>query len=314
MIGSLLLLAACAQAPDASEVPFLQGVRFYQSGNHHAARDAFDECLRLRPERTDCMTNLASVLIDLGEDEAQAETLYRNVLNMEPAHSDAAFNLALMLQDRKVEDALREAATLYLEVTAADPRRWDAWANLATCLAELKDSPIQACRAYQKAIVELERSHAATAAAADVGAAPEPPAEEKAHLAQLYYGFGMQLSLLSAAQCTAFANDPTSLLVGVDASGSSSDSVLVCSENAQNALRSALELNPDHVQAEHMLAAMLADSGEQVSKASAAFVTSLFDDFSDSFDEKLAALGYQVQRAITNANALPRAHTLALTL
>ncbi|KOO24445.1 hypothetical protein Ctob_002014 [Chrysochromulina tobinii] len=172
------------------------------------------------------MTNLGSVLIDLGgeDNDARAEELYRMVLAIEPAHSDAAFNLALQLQDRKTNDALREAASLYLEVVAADPKRWDAWANLGTALAEVRDRPLQATRAFQRAILELERMHEASEGE------PAEESDDATYLAELYYNFGIQLSGLSDEQCATYAAEPTSLLMGVepgDASSAVSSSVCV---------------------------------------------------------------------------------------
>ena len=104
-----------------------------------------------------------------------------------------------------------------------------------------------------------------------------------------------------------------SLLIGVTAEGTAEDGSpidgnAVCQENAQNSLRTALDLDPEHAQAEHMLAAMLAagngepgEGGGGVSKASPAFVKALFDEFSGSFDEKLAALGYAVPKLLGEA-------------
>ena len=101
------------------------------------ASEAYNICLKLAPERTDCATNLASVLVDQGN-EALAEGLYRRVLAIDESHADAAFNLGLLLQDRKTDAATREAAKLYQVAVAKEPARWDAWANLAAALSELK--------------------------------------------------------------------------------------------------------------------------------------------------------------------------------
>ena len=292
MLLSTLLTALTAQnARDASERAFIRGLNEYRTGDLEPARDSFEACLQHDRSRTDCMTNLGSVLIDIGgeQNDALAEQMYRTVLEADPAHSDAAFNLALQLQDRKTDVALREASTLYLEVVAADPQRWDAWANLGTSLAEVRDRPLQAARAFQRAIVELERSH-------DEAVSESKPIEEElSYLAELYYNYGLQLAALDRKLCAAYAAEPTSLLIGVEPGGDVDGKVdLVCLENAQNALRTTLQLDPTHVRAEHMLASMLADANDgiaDVSKASPAFVKALFDDFSNTFDEKLASLG-----------------------
>ena len=99
----LLVLCACVTtlAQNAeSEAHFRRGYAEYRGGELEPARHSFETCLRLDPGRTDCMTNLASVLIDIGGEEydAMAEHLYRRVIQAEPSNSDAAYNLALQLQ------------------------------------------------------------------------------------------------------------------------------------------------------------------------------------------------------------------------
>ena len=86
------------------------------------------------------MTNLASVLVDLGNEEA-AEELYLAVLAVEPDQIDAAYNLALLLQDRADHPpSISKAVGLYYQVVTAEPSRWDAWANLAAAASESTDA------------------------------------------------------------------------------------------------------------------------------------------------------------------------------
>ena len=85
-------------ALQAGNAAFQTGNAHYARGELEEARDAYHACLREQPERTDCATNLASVLIDLGpENEALAEALYRRVLAIDENHADAAA-LAEMLR------------------------------------------------------------------------------------------------------------------------------------------------------------------------------------------------------------------------
>ena len=156
MLASLAAtLAAAASAAGAED--FAAGNSLYGAGDYTGAREAYARCLKLAPARTDCKTNLASVLLDLDpQHEALAETLYRQVLQAQPDHGDAAFNLALILQGRKHEDATAEAAKHYQTAVAADPDRWDAWANLANALAEDGRRGL-AIRAYQRAILLIEQ-------------------------------------------------------------------------------------------------------------------------------------------------------------
>jgi len=288
-------------ADDATDAQFLQGWHSYQRGDLQAANDAFAHCLDLRPTRLDCRSNLATVLTELGESE-RAEELFRAVLAAEPGQLDAAFNLAMLLQDQRTEAMTREAVRLYRRVVAAEPARWDAWSNLAAAAASLADEPMEATRAYQRAIVELERTHKGQ----------EPSEVEVGYLTRLYYGLGTQLSGLSPALCYHFATDVSSLfggplVVGVDAGAPLDEQGAgrACAATAQMAQRRALALDPTNVQAAHMLAALLAEERADgaVRKASPAFVKALFDDFSDSFDENLAALGYAVPKMLGEAAA-----------
>ena len=132
-VATLLQLAAASRPGDEA---FLAGNMYYGEGRLDEASEAYNICLKLAPERTDCATNLASVLVDQGN-EALAEGLYRRVLAIDESHADAAFNLGLLLQDRKTDAATREAAKLYQVAVAKEPARWDAWANLAAALKAL---------------------------------------------------------------------------------------------------------------------------------------------------------------------------------
>jgi len=297
-------------------------------------------CLKHDAGRTDCTTNLASVLVDIGGQEALAEQLYRRVLELDPTQIDAAYNLALLLQDRRDDDATREAARLYEGVVSADETRWDAWANLATALSELKETPIRTIKAFEQAILILEGHEAAQKQSSSDGGFDR-------YLARLYYGYGMALAELTSELCATLARQPHSLLIGSDVGGRATGEL--CVENAANALRTALQLNPNDVQAEHMLASLLADQAEEqsgghdggvggggigggadaggggsarggkagLSRASPAFVQTLFDDFADTFDNKLASLQYVVPRLLgetARSLAIERGHLFASAL
>ena len=107
---------------------------------------------------------------------------------------------------------------------------------------------------------------------------------------------------LSATQCQEFAEDKQSLLIGVGADGRADDGSKitdnsVCQENAQNALRTAMDL--DLEQRAGGAHARVDDGGvvrrwQQCIKGVGGVRQAFFDDFFDSFDEKLAALGYVV--------------------
>lgn len=251
--AALVGMVLAGQAQDAAKEALIEGNVAYRRGDLDAAHAAYASCLDLAPERSDCATNLASVLVDLGpEHEAVAEALYRRGLDSYRAAgigegdgdgsavaADAAFNLALLLQDRRTEAATAEAATLYETAAAHDEMRWDAWANLAAALSESKAAPLKAIHAYQRAILILE--HQQQAGSGGEGG-------EGSYLSKLYYGYGIGLAELRPEHCATLANDPSSLLL-VGGSGDGGARTANCNEDAQNALRTSLSYEPRNAQA-----------------------------------------------------------------
>ena len=108
------------------------------SGDYRAAIRSYEACLALDPDERYCNINYASSLVDDvyrnngseeeeeeekdGRDDvderedrmARAVSALRRVLRLHPRDGDAAFNLALLLQDTsKSEEVTRESAMLY---------------------------------------------------------------------------------------------------------------------------------------------------------------------------------------------------------
>uniref|UniRef100_A0A6U6EHT8 Uncharacterized protein n=1 Tax=Odontella aurita TaxID=265563 RepID=A0A6U6EHT8_9STRA len=257
------------------------------------------------------------------EYSSRAESLYRRALSYDPNDGDASYNLALLLQDRRGDEyATREAAALYSVAASSDPDRWDAWANMAAALTELRERPLEAARAYERSIVLLQGD-----GGEEESEEERDPSEIDPYLSALYYGYGLQLADLTPGACLILARAPRSLLIGKErltppsssnedegaadpddasededeASADLATAKDLCSENARNALRAASALDPHNVQAAHMLAAIEAEMGRSsgasaVRRAAPEFVSALFDDFADTFDAKLGALGYRVPR------------------
>ena len=176
------------------------------SGDYPAAIRSYEACLALDPDERYCNINYASSLVDDyvvhrnngsegeeggggGDDDddddadaerreertAKAVSALRRVLRLHPRDGDAAFNLALLLQDTsKSEEVTRESAALYQIAVRAmeddrtdgggyggyggDDRRWDALANLAAARQELGEhfGPYGSIRCYERSIVLLE--------------------------------------------------------------------------------------------------------------------------------------------------------------
>lgn len=289
-----------------AESHLLRGNDLYASNRLSEAATEYESCLSIDPSQRYCSINLASVLVDLGGNDnvVRAEKLYREALKSDPNDGDASYNLALLLQDRKTEESTRECATLYDVAVKSDPDRWDAWANLASALSELGERPLRAIDAYERSILLIER--------ATEGEGEN--IERDAYLSKLYYGYGMVLAGLNKEDCATLASSPRSLLIGSERTKDNKRSdddeedegggTAVCAENAQNALRTSVILDATNVQASHMLAAMVAeDSGDDGvhRRATPEFVAALFDDFADTFDDKLGALEYRVPGLVGRA-------------
>ena len=131
----------------ASATLFDVGNKLYGEGDLIEAEEAYRAHLSTHPEDVDCLTNLASLLVDSLRG-SEAEMLYRRALNHFPTHSAALFNLASLLQET---GRLEEAALLYEKVVEMEPNGLDALSNLAACFHQLNRIP-EAVSLYKKAI------------------------------------------------------------------------------------------------------------------------------------------------------------------
>ena len=326
---------------DAINTYLTKGNNALASGNLHSAGRSYESCLRMDPNQRYCLINYASVLVDLNAEESdeaiiqqrtnKAQDLLRRVLSLHPKDGDAAFNLALLLQDSSTsEEITREAARLYqIAVESSDSEgeeNWDALANLASAKQEIGDflGDYGAARVYERVIVLLEKMAQDQEAylSQDMSNFEEGEyqyldAELRAineYLSKLYYGYGTVLSELShiTGGCLQLMSED-SLLIDwkepfVKSEGSEQQNkkdeesaASVCKMNAINALRLAVDLNQNNVVAEHMLAAMTEGDDDSKGRASNEFVSALFDDFAETFDAKLESLGYKVPGLVGDA-------------
>lgn len=314
-----------------------EGNNALSTGDLATAIQHYESCLSFDSNERYCNINLATTLTDMNEIEqdesikeertTRAISTLRHVLKSFPRDADAAFNLALILQDTsKSVEITREAAKLYqIAVEAVEEDRWDAYANMAAAKQELGEfsGRYGARRSYERAIVLLEGMKQEHEQYIDMMVNYEDAEtrefdEEKFNEAQeqvnalnqyiskLYYGYGSVLSELTGSDCLALMKEE-SLLIDVQDGVDEKSSKVVCDSNAVNALRMSVNLNDENVVATHMLNSMTAgeDGDDEYSqgkdRASNEFVSALFDDFADTFDEKLGALGYKVPHLIGEA-------------
>ena len=96
-------------------------------GKKSEAADAYRRAISLRENFADAHNNLGN-LLDLADDSAGAETEYRTAIASQPEHADAYFNLAVLLVFQKKDDAACDAYTKVIEQRPGHP---DAYARLA---------------------------------------------------------------------------------------------------------------------------------------------------------------------------------------
>jgi predicted TPR repeat methyltransferase len=344
VVFSLGALPAATAVADSDTINrhLQEGNNALSSGDISTAIQGYEACLSLDSNHRYCNINLASALVDANESEAEegmkrermarAISLLRHVLTLFPKDGDAAFNLALLLQDTSnSEETTRESAQLYqiaVEAMDMDPEeedRWDALANMAAAKQELREyfGPYGARRSYERAIVLLEGTVQEYNTYIDqmVNRYDSEKVEYdhegyehaqmqvntiNAYISKLYYGYGTILSEMTSSECFDLMKEESLLMDKQDGVDEKSAKI-VCETNAVNAMRLAVDLDLNNVVAEHMLASMTGggSSGDDgysgKERASNEFVSALFDDFADTFDEKLGALGYKVPQLIGDA-------------
>ena len=211
-------------------------------------------------------TNLGTSLSSLGQNEDASE-VYRKALELytegvgdlkdnatiSDANSIAAqasFFLGMVYQEL---DDNERAATSYAYAHTLDPLHWSSLANLGAVLKENLRLPDDALAAYNKAYEILTQSE-------------QEPTDAPAHpeyiLAELQYRIGYILMENPDRKC-AMTNEP--------------EKEVDCRELASHALSLALQYQPDHESAKHMLATLTADA--TMKRASNKYVKSLFDDY-----------------------------------
>lgn len=110
-----------------------KGNEFYALENLDQALVYYRRCLNIDPNNADCLCNLASCLIDTGNND-DGEYYYRRALTSDPNHSGALFNLAILLQDSHDTIHVIDAKNLYLKLLELEPNNSETWANIGQCI------------------------------------------------------------------------------------------------------------------------------------------------------------------------------------
>ncbi|MDD5299063.1 MAG: tetratricopeptide repeat protein [Gallionella sp.] len=262
---------------------------------------------------------------------AEAEELYRSVLQVEPKHPDANHNLGLMaMQLNQAEKGLP-----YLQAAwEADPSTGEYWLTLTECLLETghpedallliedairrgMDSP-QA----QQLLRRAKDSHDSGAQPADTAveevlalfrSARFPEAEERTRsLVETYPNWAWGWKLLGAAMQNQGKNGMEAMRRAVELNPNDAEvhnnlGVLLQAqgrlEAALASLRRALELKPDYANAHNSLGSILDDLGQfEAAQASYRRALELNPDFADAHNNMGVALKDQGQFAAAAAS------------
>jgi predicted TPR repeat methyltransferase len=266
-----------------------------------------------RPSAELSLPEAVAVAIQLHQDGrlADAETLYRRVLEAAPDYPDALHFLGVLLHHRDRSD---EAIALIERSIALDPDQAGRYNNLGNVLVErgrLED----ATEAYRRS-VELDPGNADThnnlGALLKALGHPDDAADayraaielDPEHIAA-YNNMGNLLSSQGHhTEAVAFYSKAISLRPGDAGSRHRlgfTYYALGHLEAAAEVFRLWLHAEPGHPIPRHMLAAC---TGENVpERATDAYVESVFDGFAASFDAKLERLSYRAPDLIAAAVA-----------
>ncbi len=245
---------------------------------------------------------------------AEAETLYRQMLQRDPRQVDALHFLGVLTAQRGQHE---QAADLIRRALELNPQYADAWNNLGNVLTAL-ERPEEAAEAYRRtvelapghvgaygnlgvALTQLGRLEEAIAACRQaIALAPD--------IAESYFNLGTALLAQGDHEGTIAAYQETVRRQPNHTRAYKALSLLFYKldrrEDATELFQSWLEQNPDDTAARHLLAA---SSGCDVpGRAADDYVQTMFDEMADDFDRHLHHLGYRAPELL--------AETVATTL
>jgi Tfp pilus assembly protein PilF len=152
----------------AAEGRNVDGVRLYQQGQYQAAMERFQKALNADPHNADAYYNMAATFHRLGaagNDQyqlGQAENLYNQSLDLDPAHTDCYRGLAVLLRDTGRQD---RAFKLLTNWAVANPKSADARIELARLYQETGDKETAGLHLQEALRIDKHSSRAWTALA-----------------------------------------------------------------------------------------------------------------------------------------------------
>ena len=259
-----------AQGDEAlSRGQFEEAVRFYETASEaydavEGTKDSKESLLTILSIETNKGTAHSSVGHVDKAVAAYEKALRRFDKDMEKITDDSSRKDAEMIAAQTAfflgmeyhnSDKPTKAANAYALANNLDPMHWAAVANLGAVLYDVLDKTDEALVAYNQAIDILTQREVEPT---------DAPAEPAFVLSDLYYRVGLCLSKDPKRKC-AMTNDQ--------------EKEVSCHELATNSFSKAVELNPDHSLAKHMLATLTADA--TMTRGSNEYVKKLFDDYAE---------------------------------
>jgi predicted TPR repeat methyltransferase len=251
-------------------------IHCHRSSDLQTAETLYRRILDITPDNVDAL-HFLGVLLHQRDRSDEAVALIKRSLLLAPDQADRYNNFGNVLAER---GRFSEATAAYREALARDTAHGDAWNNLGAAL-RLQGQMEEAGSAYLKAI-ELAPGNV-----------------------HFYNNYGNLLSGQGRAKeavayyckaITLMPNHPDSrrlLAIAYYTLGQVDAAAAVYHE--------WLKEDPDNPVARHMLASC---TGTEVpERAADQFITTIFDSFAASFDQKLESLSYQAPQLVANAVA-----------
>ncbi|KAL7569844.1 hypothetical protein ACA910_008513 [Epithemia clementina (nom. ined.)] len=188
--------------------------------------------------------------------------------------AQASFFLGMVHQDLH---QVTPAVNAYRYAHELDPLHWSSWANLGSILHDELNNHREALQAYNQAYLLL------TSPNNDV---TDPPEDLNHVLSQLQYRIGLCITHDPNKTC-AVPKGLRQVANSREAASATTENIEVvdCNEMATHAFALAVQYDPDHENAKHMLATITADAS--MKRASNQYVQNLFDDYAVNFEHSL---------------------------
>lgn len=126
---------------------FAAAVELHKKGNLSAAKDAYEEILKIAPNHAGTIANLGSVLRELGRAQNAVALLERGHL-LYPSASNISFNLG---NAKFAVNDVDGALNAYMDLVRLDPRHAMGWYSVGVCLQKNRDHA-NAGEAYRKSL------------------------------------------------------------------------------------------------------------------------------------------------------------------